>query len=159
LNEIALNPIQEWSKAMKTLQMTLASAFVLLAFAAGAAAQQKSEEAAVRQAVEAYLHGLKFNDVGSLKKAFYPEAKLLWVKKDGSLGQLTQEQWYKGFEASAGKEEKGELKITSIDITGNAASAKVREEYPNSIYTDYVSLLKLGSEWKIVNKVYVAEAK
>ncbi len=144
---------------MKTLQMTLASAFVLLAFAAGAAAQQTSEEAAVRQAVGAYLHGLKFNDVASLKKAFYPEAKLFWVKKDGSLGQLTQEQWYKGFEASAGKEEKGELKITSVDITGNAASVKVREEYPNSIYTDYLSLLKLGLEWKIVNKVYVAEAK
>jgi len=132
---------------------------VTLVLAVGVRAQQQSEDALVRQAVEAYLHGLKFNDVTSLKKAFYPEAKLFFVKKDGTLGQLTQEQWYKGFEASAGKEEKGDLKIVSVDITGNAASVKVREEYPNSIYTDYVSLLKLGGEWKIVNKVYVAEPK
>lgn len=132
---------------------------VMLALAAGAAAQQPSEDALVRRTVETYLHGLKFNDVASLKKAFYPEAKLYFVKKDGSLGVLTQEQWYKGFEASAGKEEEGELKIVSVDITGNAASVKVREEYPTSVYSDYVALLKLGGEWKIVNKVFVAERK
>ncbi|MEO6323766.1 MAG: nuclear transport factor 2 family protein, partial [Thermoanaerobaculia bacterium] len=56
------------------------------------------EEAVVRQTVQAYLHGLQFNDVPSLKVAFHPEAKLFFAKKDGSLGQITQEQWYKGFE-------------------------------------------------------------
>jgi len=144
---------------MRRILAIFTSLAVTLVLAVGAQAQKQSEDALVRQAVEAYLHGLKFNDVTSLKKAFYPEAKLFFVKRDGTLGQLTQEQWYKGFEASAGKEEKGDLKIVSVDITGNAASVKVREEYPNSIYTDYVSLLKLGGEWKIVNKVYVAEAK
>ena len=83
----------------------------------------------------------------------------MWVKKDGSLGQLTQEQWYKGFEGSAGKEEQGTLKIVAVDVTGNAASVKVFEEYPKSTYTDYLSLLKLGGEWKIVNKIYVAESR
>ncbi|HKQ51121.1 MAG TPA: nuclear transport factor 2 family protein [Pyrinomonadaceae bacterium] len=131
----------------------------LSALVAGAAAQQQSEEKLVRATVETYLHGLKFNDVESFKKAFYPEAKLFFVNKDGSLGQLTQEQWYKGFEESAGKEEEGSLKIVAVDVTGNAASVKVREEYPRSIYTDYISLLKLGGTWKIVNKVYVAERK
>ena len=132
---------------------------ILLLCAGSVWAQPSSDEAQVRQTVDAYLHGLKFNDVPSLKKAFYPEAKLLWVKRDGSLGQLTQEQWYKGFEASAGKEEAGELTIVAVDVTGNAASVKVREVYPTSIYTDYISLLKLGGEWKIVNKVYVAQGK
>ena len=131
----------------------------VLALAMGAAAQQPSEERLVRETVEMYLHGLKFNNVESLRKAFYPEAKLFFVKQDGSLGQLTQEQWYKGFEGSAGKEEEGALKIVAVDITGNAASVKVREEYPRSIYTDYISLLKLGGTWKIVNKIYVAERK
>jgi len=144
---------------MRRILAIFTSLVVTLVLAVGAQAQKQSEDALVRQAVEAYLHGVKFNDVTSLKKAFYPEAKLFFVKRDGTLGQLTQEQWYKGFEASAGKEEKGDLKIVSVDITGNAASVKVREEYPNSIYTDYVSLLKIGGEWKIVNKVYVAEAK
>ena len=118
---------------------------------------QNSDEAAVRETVQHYLHGLKFNDVESLKKAFYPDAKLFFVKRDGQLGQLTQDQWYKGFAASAGKEEKGDLKITAVDITGNAAAVKVVEVYPNSKYTDYLSLLKFDGGWKIVNKIYVAE--
>lgn len=118
-----------------------------------------SEEAAVRQAVESYLHGLKFNDVESLKKAFWPDAKLFFVKNDGQLGQLTQSQWYEGFAASAGKEEKGDLKITDVDITGNAASVKVAEDYPNSVYIDYLSLLKFNGEWKIVNKIYTSRRK
>src|SRR5580765_1504443 len=132
---------------------------LVLALGVGAAAQQPSEDALVRQTVETYLHGLKFNDVASLKKAFYPEAKLFFVKKDGQLGQLTQEQWYKGFEASAGKEEKGDLRIVSVDVTGNAASVKVLETYDNAIYTDYLSLLKWNGEWKIVNKIYTVEAR
>lgn len=132
---------------------------VVLALSVFAVAQQPIDDAAVRKTVETYLHGLKFNDVASLKQAFTPDAKLLFVKKDGSLGQLTQEQWYKGFEANAGKEEQGDLAIISVDITSGAASVKVREVYPKSIYTDYLSLLKLGGEWRIVNKIYVAERK
>jgi len=119
----------------------------------------QSDEVLVRQAVERYLHGMRFNDVADLKAAFDPEAKLFFVKKDGSMGQLTQEQWYKGFEKSAGKEETGSLSIISIDVTGNTASVKVREDYADSIYTDYVTLLKLSPGWRIVNKVYFAERK
>jgi hypothetical protein len=124
-----------------------------------AAQSTDSSETQLRQVVQSYLHGLKFNDVASLKKAFYPEAKLFWVKKDGSLGQLTQDQWYKGFEASAGKEEEGDLKITALEITGNTASVKVEEQYPRSVYVDYLSLLKLGDGWKIVAKIYNARKK
>ena len=122
-------------------------------------AQASGEEAAVRQTVETYLHGLKFNDVESFKKAFHPDAKLFFAKKNGELGALTQEQWYKGFAASAGKEEKGELRIAAVDITGTAAEVKVVEIYESSTYTDYISLLKLAEGWKIVNKIFVAEKR
>jgi hypothetical protein len=117
------------------------------------------DEALVRETVQKYLHGLQYNDVASLKAAFLPEAKLYFVKKDGSLGQLSQEDWYKGFAASAGKKEEGDLAITSIDVTGDVASVKVREDYPGSIYTDYVSLVKLPEGWRIVNKIYTFEKK
>ena len=127
--------------------------------ASGQTAGQVSEEAAIRQVVENYLHGLKYNDVESLKKAFWPEAKLFFVKKDGQLGQLTQSQWYEGFAGSAGNEEKGDLRITAVDITDNAASVKVEEDYPKSKYIDYLSLLKFNGEWRIVNKIYTSQQK
>ena len=144
---------------MKIRIITASCVALVLAALAVAAAQSNQDEAAVRQTVDHYLHGLKFNDVSGLKAAFFPEAKLLFVKRDGQLGQLTQEQWYKGFEASAGKEEKGDLRIVSVDVTGNAASVKVLEIYDNAIYTDYLSLLKWNGEWKIVNKIYTVEPR
>src|SRR6266550_4960399 len=107
----------------------LLMAGVIVAFSTSR--QSNSEEAVVRETVQHYLNGLKHNDVESLKRAFYPEAKLFFVRKD-QLGQLTQEQWYKGFVASAGQEERGDLQITAVDITGNAAAVKVVEVYEKS---------------------------
>jgi len=135
-------------------------AMLLLLTAGGALrihAQATSEEQIVRRTVESYLHGLKFNDIDSFKRAFHPEAKLFFLRKNDELGQLTQEQWYKSFEKSAGKEEKGDLQIASMDVTGKAASVKVVEIYEDSTYTDYISLLKLADGWKIVNKIFVVE--
>jgi len=140
-----------------TLVLVGTVATLLAGISIGARAPAAAEETAVRATVETYLHGLKFNDVHSLKKAFYPEAKLFFVRKDGELGELTQENWYKGFTASAGREEEGELRIVSVDITDNAASVKVVEIYADSTYTDYVSLLKLQQGWKIVNKIFTFE--
>ncbi len=141
------------------MRRALAFGLVLACAAAVRAAEPSADAAAVRQTVESYLHGLKFNDVDSLKKAFYPEARLFFRKKDGTLGQLTQEQWYEGFRKNAGKEETGDLRIAAVDVTGSAAAVKVVEAYPDSTYTDYLNLLKLGDEWRIVNKIYVAEKR
>ena len=117
------------------------------------------DEKAVRIVVEHYLHGLKFNDVASLKEAFWPEARLFFVAKGGKLGQLTQEDWYKGFAATAGKEEQGDLRIAALEVTGDIASVKVVEEYPGSRYIDYLSLVRFDGAWRIVNKVYTSEKR
>ena len=125
---------------------------------AAQAAPGGSGESQVRAVVERYLHGLKFNDVHDFEAAFWPDARLFFVKKDGSIGQLTQQEWYKMFAGVAGKEEEGTLKILAIDVTGNAASVKVIETYPTSIYVDYLNMLQLGGEWRIVNKIYTSRA-
>jgi hypothetical protein len=134
-------------------------ALLVLVASAGLLAAQKpdatgGDEARVRKVVETYLHGLKFNDVASFRASFWPEAKLLFVKKNGALGQLTQEDWYKGFASVAGKEEEGTLRILALEVTGVAASVKVEEIYPKERYVNYLSLLKISGEWKIVNKIF-----
>lgn len=134
--------------------LSLASAPVL-----EAQAGPPADEEAVRTVVQGYLHGLKFNDVASLRAAFWPDARLFFVKRDGQLGQLTQEQWYAGFAKSAGHEEEGELRIAALEVTRDIASVKVVEEYPDSRYTDYISLLRFGGRWQIVNKIFTAERR
>lgn len=135
----------------------LAFAFILLLAPALHAQAPTDDRLAVRAVVENYLHGLKFNDVDSLKKAFWPEAKLFFVKADGSLGQLTQAEWYAGFAQAAGKESKADLKITALEVTNDVASAKVVETYPSARYTDYISLVRFAGQWQIVNKVYTEQ--
>ena len=133
-------------------------AAVVLAGGTEAAAAQApvTPEAQVRAVVERYLHGLKFNDTKDFEAVFWPDARLLFVKKDGSIGQLTQQDWYRMFAGAEGKEEEGTLKILSVDVTDNAAAVKVIETYPKSVYVDYLNLLHIGGEWRIVNKIYTS---
>ena len=119
----------------------------------------KPDEAAVRAVVERYLRGLKFNDTTALAEAFWSDAKLYFTTRDGQLGQLTQAKWYAGFAGSIGKEEKGDLRITAVEVTRDIASVKVVEDYEKSRYTDYLSLVKWNGRWKIVNKIYTAEPR
>lgn len=140
------------------------TALLILAGAtpSGLAAQgpgSSPDESAVRTVVESYLHGLKFNDVASLKAAFWPEAKLYFTTRDGRLGQLTQAEWYAGFAKSAGKEETGDLRIAALEVTRDIATVKVVEDYPGSRYTDYISLVRFDGRWQIVNKIYTAERR
>ena len=116
-------------------------------------------DSAVREVVHRYLHGLKFNDTVSLHAAFWPEARLYFVNRDGTLGELTQAKWYTMFAASAGKEEKGDLRIDEVEVTKDAASVKVVEDYPGSRYTDYLNLLRINGRWWIVNKIYTVEQR
>lgn len=143
---------------LRLIPVLVALAFcVALAPALRAQAPAADDRAAVRAVVETYLHGLKFNDVESLKKAFWPDAKLFFVKRDGSLGQLTQADWYAGFAQAAGKESKADLKIAALEVTNDIASVKVVETYPTSRYTDYISLVRFGGQWQIVNKIYTEQ--
>jgi len=122
-----------------------------------AQAPAPDDRVAVRAVVDNYLHGLKFNDVESLKKAFWPDARLFFTKTDGSLGQLTQEQWYAGFAQAAGKESKADLKVASLEVTNDVAAVKVVETYPSARYTDYISLVRFSGQWQIVNKIYTEQ--
>ena len=133
-------------------------AAVVLAGGTEAAAAQApvTPEAQVRAVVERYLHGLKFNDTKDFEAVFWPDARLLFVKKDGSIGQLTQQDWYRMFAGSEGKEEAGTLKILSVDVTDNAAAVKVIETYPKSVYVDYLNLLHFFFNDTATTEIYTS---
>ncbi len=150
----AVLPGRFCARAALVLALALAPSHSVRAQASGV-----TDSAAVHAVLQRYLHGLRFNDVAAFRDAFWPGAKLLWARKDGSLGELTQEAWYKGFEGSAGKEEPGDFRIVSIEVTGTIASARVRETYPTSEYVNVLSLVRTSGRWWIVNKVYWARPR
>ena len=135
----------------------LALALVSTAFSSR---PQASEDAAVRRTVQFYLDGLKANDIPTTKKAFHPSARLCWVQHD-TLASYDQTQWFKtDYPATTpvpSPDANVPMRIDLVDITGDAAVAKVEEDYPGALYTDYLSLLKIQGEWQVVGKVYTAQ--
>jgi hypothetical protein len=120
---------------------------------------QQAEEAAVRQAIEHYFRGHATGEGQHFQKVFHPEAKLFWVR-EGKFAQRTSAEYIAGASGKpAADEAQRKRKIESIDITGNAAIVKVSLDYPNAHFIDYMSMLKLDGEWKIVNKTFVVEPK
>ena len=120
---------------------------------------QDPEEAAVRAALENYIRGHATGQGEYFRKIFHPDSKLFAVR-DGKYWQLTSEEYIARAPGKpAADEEKRMRRIESVDITGNAAMAKIVLHYPQVKYTDYMSLLKIDGEWKIVNKTFFAENK
>ena len=137
---------------------------LIVALAAGAAvwrttSAQDKDEAGVRKALEYYLQGHATGNGENHKKAFHPEAKLFWIR-DGKFAERTSADYIAGAPGKpADDEAQRKRSIEMIDITGNAAVAKVVLDYPNAKLTDYMSLLKIDGEWKIVNKIFMVEPK
>ncbi|MDQ3949450.1 MAG: nuclear transport factor 2 family protein [Gemmatimonadota bacterium] len=134
-------------------------ALALLALTIAWTRHQSTEEAAVRAALEHYLQGHATGDGAHHRVVFHPESKLFWVR-DGQLMQRTSADYIAGAPGKPAPDEaQRKRRIVSVDVTGNAASAKIELDYPNAKLTDYMSLLKVGGEWKIVNKIFTPERK
>ncbi|HZG54672.1 MAG TPA: nuclear transport factor 2 family protein [Pyrinomonadaceae bacterium] len=120
---------------------------------------EHAEEAAVRQAIEHYFRGHATGDGQHFRKVFHPEAKLFWMR-EGKFAQRTSEEYIAGAAGKPAPDEAARKRsVQSIDITGNAAVVKVLLDYPSARLTDYMSMLKIDGEWKIVNKTFVSEPK
>jgi putative lumazine-binding protein len=140
--------------AMITALILAATGAILLP-----ARAQNAEDAAVRQAIEHYFRGHATGQGEHFRKVFHPDAKLFAVR-DGKYWQRTSEEYISGAPGKpAADEAQRKRSIESVDISGNAAIAKIVLDYPQMKFTDYMSLLKIDGEWRIVNKTFYAEPK
>jgi len=132
--------------------------FVLCGLA-GITSAQTSDEAAVRVPLENYIKGHATGDGEYMKKAFHTEGNLIFIR-EGKYSTRSFADYIAGFTGKPAADEKDRKRaIESVDVSGNAAVAKVILDYPNVRFVDYFSLLKINGEWKIVNKSFYAEPK
>jgi len=116
------------------------------------------EEAAVRAAVEHYLRGHATGDGKHHEIVFHPESKLYWIA-DGALASRSSAEYIAGAAGQpAANEAQRRRRIAMVDVTGDAAVAKVELDYPDAFITDYFTLLKVNGEWKIMNKIFTRVA-
>jgi Putative lumazine-binding len=136
---------------MKRNSLLIAILFLCLPLLAQAqTSDTKSEETPVRQAVESYLNKTS-------QTVLHRDAKI--ISTDGAGKRLIETS----FDAKPGKLKKGETvgessqRIVAVDMTTGGASVKVETEFASDAkltphkHIQYISLLKINGEWKIVS--------
>ena len=104
-----------------------------------------------------YLDGGTNGDSVMFSKAFVPDGQMRYMRNDTIFNVSL-----KDFMARArnnGVKQDRKTKIESIQVFGNAASAKLTIENPTFYFHDIMSLLKTKDGWKIVGKIFYREDK
>lgn len=118
-----------------------------------------NEEAAARVPLENYLKGHATGDGEFMRKAFHADAKV-FSYREGKLQQMTSTEFAARFTGKSAADEASRKRwIESVKITGNAGIGVIVLDYPTAKFVDYMSLLKVDGEWKIINKTFYAEPK
>jgi Putative lumazine-binding len=142
---------------MRPTSLLLTTTAALLAAGAADLSARWADEAAIRQTVQYYFDGGKHRDSLTLRKAFHPEARMLFAR-DGKLVVVPIGEYITRVGSEPpGKVDSTKRKVLSVDVVGDAAVAKLELRRPDALLTDYMSLLKVDGRWVIVNKIFTRE--
>lgn len=115
----------------------------------------QNEESAVRACLENYMSG----EGDRIEKAFHPSASMKYI--DATTGEFKDvpiADFIARAKANTTKSER-KIEIVSLNIEGNAANGKIKIETDKVILYDYMNMLKINGEWKIVSKIFSRQNK
>ena len=119
-----------------------------------------SDQQQIKDAIHTYFECMYESSEDKTHAAFHPDAKITGYLEDG-LHQMSVNE-FADLVASQqpSAKEKGEparLDILSIDIAGDTAVTRVRDDYLGLTFLDTLSLLKTDGKWRIYNKLFHVE--
>ena len=113
------------------------------------------DEAGARACLENYMSG----DGDRVEKAFHPSATMKYIDAvTGEFKDVPIADYIARVKANTARSER-KIEIVSLNVEGNAASGKIKIETDKVILYDYMNLLKINGEWKIVSKIFSRENK
>lgn len=110
------------------------------------------DEAQVKDCLNNYLDGVTKGNSEMLTKAFHSSAMLRTI--NASTGKMVEFPVATFISKTPQGGVQAKPKIISYSIIGQAAVAAVELSFADFKYVDYLSLLKFGSDWKIVCRVF-----
>ena len=119
-----------------------------------------NDKQAITDTIQTYFDCMYESSGDKTHAAFHPNAKIT-----GVLGNALQEMSVENFANFVESQQpspkaKGEpvrLDIVSLDIAGDTAVARVRDDYLGMTFLDTLSFLKTGDRWQIYNKLFYVE--
>jgi hypothetical protein len=110
----------------------------------------------ILQQLQVYLDAIYNGDVIALRSTFLPAA-LLFGEVRGEIVQRSLDAYLQGVASRKSPSTQNDpygMSILSIEVVGKTVSAKVRVKMAGFNYYDFLSMLKIGHKWIIVNKLY-----
>ena len=126
---------------------------LLTIFLGTLSANAQTELEKINKPLMDYIEGTANGEPDRLKRAFHPDFNLYFVQND------SVKMWSgKGYIANVKQGRKSNRigKIISVDYENDAAIAKIEIDMPDRkrLYTDYLMLLKVKDDWKIIHKSF-----
>jgi ketosteroid isomerase-like protein len=144
---------------MRRTGSSVAAACLLGVCALSVRADDADQEAVKAVVRSAYIEGVHAKaDPALMRGGFHPDFRMFTLR-EGALATLTLDEWAARIEKGA-RERKGPAPVirhefTHVDVTGNAATARVEIHRDGKhVFTDYLSLYRFPDGWKIVGKIF-----
>ena len=114
----------------------------------------------VEKIIKTYFESMHESSAAKAHLAFHPNAKISGYTQEG-LAEMTVNDFANliggNLPSPKKKGEVARLDILSINIAGDTALARVRDDYQGMTFLDSLSLLKCDEKWSIYNKLFHVE--
>jgi hypothetical protein len=119
------------------------------------AMRAQADVTGARACLENYMSG----EADRLEKAFHPSASMKYMDaQSGEFKDVPIADFIARVRANTSKTQR-KIEIIALDVEGDAANGKIKIETDKVIMYDYMNMLKINGEWKIVSKIFSRQNK
>ena len=119
-----------------------------------------SDEHDIEQTIQTYFDGMYESSAEKTRTAFHPNARITGYLEDG-LHEMSVDEFADFVESQQpSPSEEGvpaRLDIVSVEISGETAVARVRDDYLGMTFLDSLSLIFADGRWQIYTKLFNVE--
>jgi len=138
---------------MKKIFLTL----TLITFIMMSTQAQTTNLQLIEKTINHYFDGMINHNAKSIEKAFLPAATMKWNEK-GKYMEVNAVDALSEY-LNSNDPVRTKTNIVAINIVGDAANAQLELEYETFYFVDFMHLMKIDGEWKIVSKTYTTVPK
>lgn len=117
---------------------------------------QSTELQLLEKTIMHYFDGMINHNSESIEKAFHPSATMKW--NDDKYNEVNAVKALSEY-VNSNDAVKTKTSIVSINVEGDAANAHLKLEYETFYFVDFMHLMKIEGEWKIISKTYTTIKK
>lgn len=149
---------------MNKLQKICFGVLVTIGFSVAVAAnptdlQQHAEYAAIDKTMQTMLQAFELGDGKLAHQVILQDTAVIgYSRKQQKVLNISGEQWAADFEPAADEAQR-HRQYQILDISDTGAVVKVMLDYPDWLGVDYLALVKVNGQWRVISKSWSGKLK